>query len=152
ERRVVVEDFADLIVYPRLGTLMPQWRQLGMPTETGSRKARPKQGVVEGPFYGQRDWRPGDSRRWIHWRSSARRNELVVRQFEQQQNQDLTLVVELWRPTGASAEELERVETAISFAATVVEDVCREGGVQIVVSIGGAKPNMISGPASQPLL
>ena len=55
---------------------------------------------TEGDFYGVREWRSGDSRRWIHWRSSARSGELVVRQFEQPRNRDVAVLLDLWQPRG----------------------------------------------------
>ncbi len=65
-------DQADtLLVSPRLGRLMPRWAQMHREDEQGSQHSGKRQGLVEAEFYGLRDWRKGDSRRWIHWRSSA---------------------------------------------------------------------------------
>ena len=58
-----------LIVYPRLGRLMPAWNRAQQTSDLGLGVAARQQGFVEGEFYGLRDWRSGDSRRWLHWRS-----------------------------------------------------------------------------------
>lgn len=45
-------------------------------------------------FRSIRDFRSGDPRRWIHWRSSARLGRLVVKQFEKQQHTRLVLILD----------------------------------------------------------
>lgn len=44
-------------------------------------------------FFGIREWRAGDPRSAIHWRASARRNELVVMERERPGNPTLLVVV-----------------------------------------------------------
>jgi uncharacterized protein (DUF58 family) len=119
--------------------------------EPGPRRVVQRQGLTEGDFYGMRDWRPGDSRRWIHWRTSARRGSLMVRQFEQPRSENLTLLVDLWRPSEPKANDEDNVELAVSFAATAVADVCRRGGCQLRVVIGGEQIASHGGGASRAL-
>jgi uncharacterized protein (DUF58 family) len=107
---------------------------------------------VEGDFYGLRDWRSGDSRRWIHWRTSARRGTLAVRQFEQPRSQDVAILVELWHPQRPTEDQRENVELAISFAATVAEEVCRRGGSQLAVGTAGQQIEWKHGAGSRALL
>jgi len=45
-------------------------------------------------FRSIREFRSGDPRRWIHWRSSARLGRLVVKQFEMQRQPRLILVLD----------------------------------------------------------
>src|SRR5262249_47039615 len=45
-------------------------------------------------LFGVREYRPGDSLRRIHWRSSARHGELVVREYEPPGLQTLTIMVD----------------------------------------------------------
>ncbi len=47
-------------------------------------EARPRANLLDRTVSAStvREYAPGDSRRWIHWRTTARRNELFVRQFE----------------------------------------------------------------------
>lgn len=122
-----VQRAATLIVLPRIGRLRPAWSRLSHVNLSGESPVERQQTHSEGDFYGLRDWRPGDSRRWIHWRTSARRQTLVVRQFEQHRMEELLLLVDLWRPEEPSETQLATVEQVISFAATVVADAARRG-------------------------
>lgn len=137
-----------LLVSPRLGRLTPLWQRLQQSSDVGTSNVARRQGLLEGDFYGLRDWRQGDSRRWIHWRTTARRQAPVVRQFEQQRNQDLVLIVELWQPALPTAADLDNVELAVSFAASIVADLCRRGGRTLWVATAAQDPQFNSGPAS----
>lgn len=126
-----------LLVSPRLGRLTPRWVQMHREDELGSQHSGHRQGHVEAEFFGLRDWRNGDSRRWIHWRSSARRGSVVVRQFDERRNQDLLLLLDLWQPEQPTAAQLDNVELAVSFAATVLADACRRGGNHLLLAFAG---------------
>lgn len=141
----------ELIVLPRLGRLTNRWTQIRRGPEPGPRRVLQRQGLTEGDFYGMRDWRAGDSRRWIHWRTSARRGSLMVRQFEQPRSENLTLLVELWQPELPEPKHEDAVELAVSFAATVIADVCRRGGCQLQVAIAGSDVSTLGGGASRSL-
>ncbi len=108
--------------------------------------------MTEGDYYGLRDWRSGDSRRWIHWRTSARRNKLAVRQFEQPRTQDVILLIELWIPPHPNDEQRDSVELAVSFAATVAEEVCRRGGSHLGIGVAGREVQWKHGTGSRPML
>ncbi len=107
---------------------------------------------MSGDFYGVREWQSGDSRRWIHWRSSARHNTLVVRQFEQQRHRDVAVLLDLWEPNRPTTAQRENVELAISFAATVVSDACRRGGSNLLLAIGTDSIELAGGAASPPVM
>ena len=94
---------ARLLVLPKLGRLTDRWTHLAQKIDYGSHQSAGQQRPTDGEFYGLRDWQPGDSRRLIHWRTSARRGGLMVRQFEQPRNENLTLLVELWQPDRANS-------------------------------------------------
>ena len=84
---------------------------------------------------------PGDSRRWIHWPSTARRGQIVVRQFDVARGHDVGLFLDLLGPpggkTGADApgRPARRNEIALSLAATLVWDICRLGGCRVLVVV-----------------
>lgn len=138
-----------LLVYPRLGRLTPQWTRLVEADRPGDQRAMQRRALVEGgDFYGIRDWRSGDSKRWIHWRASAKLADLAVRQFEQQRSRDLAIVLDLWQPNVPEPGDQECVELAISFAATVISDACRRGGNRLTVAMAGENVAHFHAPAS----
>lgn len=146
---VTHDQLSDLLVCPRLGTLLPSWKQKLQLRREGGHKSQRAQGKMEGDYYGLRGWRSGDSRRWIHWRTSAKRNQLTVKQFEQRKSQDLAIVLELWQPAdGATGTEPELAELAISFAATLVADHCRQGSSHLLVASASHEPAMLRGTSS----
>jgi uncharacterized protein (DUF58 family) len=140
-----------LYVYPRLGRLTRNWFARHRRALAGSDRRERRSGP-EGDFYGVREWRSGDSRRYIHWRSSARTGKLVVRQFEQPRNRDVAIVLDLWRPEKPTAAERENVELAVSFAATVLSDLCRRGGSNVLLATVNEKPHCLGGSATTALM
>lgn len=141
-----------LVVLPRLGRLTRAWLARRHESfEGGSRRER-RHSRVSGDFYGVRQWTSGDSRRWIHWRSSAKHGELVVRQFEQHRNRDVALLVDLWHPSKPSPTDLENLELAVSFAATVASETCRKGGANLLLGKTCPSPEFVAGPASLAML
>ena len=152
QKTITVPQRRSLIVYPQPGRLSPRWHQVMREADAGTRYMRGRLGQQEGDFYGLRDWREGDSQRWIHWRTSARRGSLFVRQFEQSRSQDLILLIDLWRPIEPSRQHLARIEQAIQFAATIVSDVCSRGGGHIALATVGTRVERFDGPASALML
>jgi uncharacterized protein (DUF58 family) len=150
-RTIAVGQTDTLTVFPRLGRLTRSWATRQRESLAGSdlRERRPG---PEGDFYGVRQWQSGDSRRRIHWRSSARLGELLVRQFGQPRNRDLAVLLDLWQPKRPAVEHLASVELAVSFTATVVADLCRKGGSNLLLGIAAAPPQCAAGPASAALL
>jgi uncharacterized protein (DUF58 family) len=143
-----VDGETSLLVYPKLGRLTPRWLQVLSAGPLGNLSEGRYQGMLEGDYYGLREWRTGDSRRWIHWRTSAKLGELSVRQFEQQRTQDLTLVLDLWQPAAPTDAQRASTELAVSFAATAVADLCARGGGRLALGAAGATPRYWAGPAT----
>ena len=76
----------------------------------------------------------------------------MVCQFEQPRNLDVAVLVDLWQPGKPAAEQLDSVELAVSFAATVVADLCRKGGSNLHLAAGDRPSQHVGGPASDALL
>jgi uncharacterized protein (DUF58 family) len=148
-RTIVVGQSETLTVLPRLGRLTRGWVARRHEAFAGTHRRERRHGT-EGDFYGLRPWRSGDSRRWIHWRSSARSGQLLVRQFEQPRNRDVAVLVDLWQPPRPTPQDRDHVELAVSFAATVLSDLCRKGGSTL--HLGAGDLHLLSGPASLALL
>jgi uncharacterized protein (DUF58 family) len=153
EHRVTIPLGDELIVYPRLGQLTRRWFLVQRQATENRRGLRHDRSAQQVEYHGLRDYRSGDSQRWIHWRTSARRGELMVKEFEQQNEQDLAILVDPWLPRSkATYEQREAVEQAISFAATVCLETCRHQGRRLVLGWTGPSPGVRHGPASVKLL
>lgn len=144
----VVDEPQTVLVCPRLGHLTQRWLQMAVAQNAGSQSSGQDHGLLEGDYYGLREWRTGDSRRWIHWRTSAKHGQLAVRQFEQQRNRDVALVLDLWQPDSPTEQEQVHTEIAVSFLATAIVDICHRGDTRLAVSVAGQNTEHWSGTAS----
>ena len=90
--------------------------------EAGARGARGQRGEE---FASLREYRRGDDRRHIHWKSLARTGELFVKEFSVQAPRRHTVALDL-RREGLRAQEQE-VEDAVSVAASVLTRLVRDG-------------------------
>ena len=82
-------------------------------------------------FHALRAYEPGDDRRNVHWRTSARTGQLMVRQFEETRRSQLTIMHSAERRSYASDEEFE---LAVSITASLGVQVLRDGTRLSVVS------------------
>jgi len=127
----------ELIVAPRLGTLTPAWRRRIASSAVGIRSSTRRRGTSQDEFFALRPWRSGDSRRAIHWRSTAKRRQLIVREFELHTDRDFALLLDLWSPEAAEATDTDQVELAISFVATVVAQLRQKIKGNIAIGLCG---------------
>jgi uncharacterized protein (DUF58 family) len=103
----------EVVVYPRTFDLQ-DFPVLGGGPEAGSR------GILRrgDEFSGLREYRQGDDRRHIHWKSVARTGELVVKEFVEDAPRRFAVALDL-RRWGARSSEAE-VEDAVSAAGSVL--------------------------------
>ena len=130
-----------LLVCPRTGELKRKWYQVMEADRVGGQESYQAKGNAEGDYYGLRHWQPGDSQRWIHWRTSARLGKLAVRQFEQQRDRDIAVLLDLYLSPESSPAEEAALEVAVSMAATVIQDLGRQTGIQLMLACSGAAMN-----------
>ncbi|CAN5792672.1 DUF58 domain-containing protein [soil metagenome] len=153
ERRATYDDPGELIVYPEVGTLSRRWRLMHREATETRRGRRHDRSIQQQEYHGLRDYRPGDSPRWIHWRTTARLGVPMVKEFEQQHDQDLAILIDPWLPrTKATSEGREAVEQAIRFAATLCLETCRNQTRRLLLGWTGPLPGVRHGPASVKLL
>ena len=68
-------------------------------------------------FHAIREYTPGDSRRQIHWKSTAKTGQLMVRQFEESRRSRMAVVLSLALADYADEDEFELgVSAAASLA------------------------------------
>jgi uncharacterized protein (DUF58 family) len=105
------------VVFPRFASLS----RLHPVRELETAAASPRVGSGSEVF-GVREYRAGDSLRRIHWRSSARHGELIVREYEPPGVRAMTIVVDPHPPTAEVADQIARI------AASEAWDCLRQGG------------------------
>lgn len=90
-----------------------------------------------------RPYAPGDSMRRIHWRATAHRDTLMVRQEEQDSTPAATVVLDRdlarWTPAAAESPGADPAfETAVSACVSVLRQLVHEGYTVDVVDSDGA--------------
>lgn len=112
-----------VVVLPKIGHAdlhgLRRWLIRTGAGDANTRRPVRRPGLHYADVRGVRGYRPGDQIRDIHWRTSAKRDELTVREYDSAEPLDLILVLDPWLPANATSEQKERLEWAISAVATV---------------------------------
>lgn len=119
-RQVLWTEATDLYVHPRtaplIGSAAGFLKDLeGMPTTELS--------SADVSFHALRDYIPGDDRRHIHWKTTARTSKLMVRQFEETRRAHIAVALSI---NTTEYETEDDFELAISAAASVGRQAIRE--------------------------
>jgi uncharacterized protein (DUF58 family) len=144
-RTRAVADASELYVYP---ALIPASEALlrGLPAHPApGRSFTPSR---QGEFRGLRAYREGDDPRDIHWRSSARRGTPLVREKEDEQAREATVILDNGPDAAADEAAFER---AISEAAGICVELAHRGfsvglavrGGEVRAGVGGAQTERI---------
>ncbi len=113
--RRAVSVASEVLIYPQYHPLK-RLRILER-RETGEREANKVGGGVQ--VIGTREYRRGDSLRQIHWRSTARRGDLVVKEFLDDDQYQISLVLDLSQQGGIGRGKYAPFESAIRIAASL---------------------------------
>jgi uncharacterized protein (DUF58 family) len=142
-QRVEVCPALEVLVLPRPGKLSREQFRRHLrgndPRGERSRQSGLPHEMARADFHGLRPYRLGDSLRWVHWRTSARRGQLMVKEFEDVPGEDLLLVFD---PAAPRVADLER---AVTLAATIVDEWCQRRGNRLIVALLGLRPEIIEG-------
>jgi len=122
---------SEFFVYPKIGKLSSRWKSRRQQANESQQRLRYQPSRQVGVFLGVRPWQHGDTKKRIHWRASAKHQVPVVRQYELHQNQDCTVILDLYHEENNNDAHRESFELAVSFAATLVSDLTRrsEGNI-----------------------
>lgn len=124
-RRATYDVTDEVVVYP------PVWDLPGDPVltggrGTGGRRRRAPLATGDEPA-SVREYVRGDDLRKIHWRSTARRGKLVVRQDEGVSDRSAAVVLDTRAAAHGGAGASSTFETAVAAAASVVHHLARRG-------------------------
>lgn len=139
-------------VAPALGTLNEGWVQRLKAMRRGDGTGMRLRGVDQEEFHALRLWRSGDSKKHIHWRTTARYGMPIVRQFDQNDDQDVAIVLDLYCPPmdeGYDEQQIMKfrqdVETSLSFATTVLSRAQTHIRGRITLGICGQRKSFFVG-------
>ena len=144
----------DVIVLPALGVVdlaeLRRWLLRQTAATDVSRRVLRRAAPADGDVRGIRPYRPGDSQRDVHWKTSARRDQLLVREYDRTPPMDLFLVIDPWVPSiptdKISAGKLEWVlSVAVSVGWAWVHG---ELPGHVTLLVGGSTWTLRSGPGT----
>lgn len=111
-----VADSETVLIYPRVLHLPPV--QLPIGSTTGSaRRQRPLWGAQ--PAATVRDYQPTDSLRYVHWPTTARRSQLMIKELESEPSGAIWIVLDLDQRVHQGEGELGTLEYSIIVAASL---------------------------------
>lgn len=124
-----------LLVLPRPGKIarekLRRYLRGSDPRGDRTRHKGTRHELARSDFHALRPYRPGDSPRWIHWRTTARRGEVMVKEFEDVPGDDLLVVLD------ASSHASEAFEQAVTLAASLAWEWCQRVGDKLAVAVTG---------------
>jgi uncharacterized protein (DUF58 family) len=119
-----------LVVYPRLVELEQLF------SETGARARDGRRLLVQRPsgfdLHSVRDYVEGDSLRKVHWRTTARRGHLMVKELEDSPREDVAVVLDAWRGSSRGV-----FDVAVRAAGSILQAHARRSRRAALV-LGGA--------------
>jgi uncharacterized protein (DUF58 family) len=114
---MIVGQPTSVVVFPRVVPL-PHWRLPPSPMD-GTTPVKRRNEAVSPLVSGIRPYVHGDAINRIHWLSSARHSELLVKEFDLEQAADLWIVLDLDRGVHAGVGPEASVEAAVTVAASI---------------------------------
>lgn len=140
QRKHVVPGLLRLVVHPRLETV-PRIQVPSAEDSLLGKKHHQALGLSDEDFDGLRPYTPGDDLRRVHWLSSARQDELQVRQPRPPRHGLLSVVIDT-RPPGDVATALD-VTTAI--AGSIAASVLAAGDAALIETTDGRSTRRVIG-------
>jgi hypothetical protein len=120
-------DQVELFVHPKVTRIAATARGLVKDLEGQTTKAITDSDLA---FHALRSYEPGDDIRNVHWRSSARTGQLMVRQYQETRRSQLLLLMSADSRFYASDDEFELAVSAL--ASVAVEVISEESEVDVL--------------------
>jgi uncharacterized protein (DUF58 family) len=139
-RRLVVPAVSAVKVYPDLTALSRDALQLARARDDDARRVvrRPNEGRE---FESLREYRPGDDRRSLDWKATARRAKPMVRVHQPERNQQVLLLLDCGRhmageTSGASGPPRRKLDFAVDAVLRVAKVSLDQGDLVGVLAFG----------------
>src|SRR5690348_3219797 len=116
-----------LLVYPRLVRLARLFSETGAHSHDGRRLLLRRQSGFE--LHGVREYAQGESLRRVHWRSTARRGQLMVKELEDAPRDEIAVLLD----ADASAVVRDSFDVQVRAAGSILESYVRHGRRAVLV-------------------
>ncbi len=139
-RRHRLETRVRLVVHPPIEAL-PAVRVPAGDDPLLGEELRQSLGLSDEEFDGLREYVPGDDLRKIHWPSSARHDELQVRQFRPPRHGRLSVVID----TRAPSDTVAALDRTTSIAGSIASSVLHAGDATRIETTDGRSTPLVTG-------
>jgi uncharacterized protein (DUF58 family) len=119
-RKEMIGSEVPLLVFPEVFDIVKLPLVSGSTAPMSGVEAASKSGGSE-EFFGTREYRQGDSLRYIHWPSTARHSQLIVKEFEIRASVEVTIVIDLHRKSEIGKGKETTLEYAVKIAASTAK-------------------------------
>lgn len=127
---------SEVLVYPRRGHLATHWKRQLLQSSELANVPRTRPGAFQDDLHQMREYRAGDDSRMIHWRTSARMNQLMVSEYHESRDRDVTFVIDCG--LGTQPDAAADFERALSFVLTTcTEFLSHRRGSSLTVTLAG---------------
>lgn len=130
----------EIIINPPVHTNLPVHLPAGESSGRERSRHRAWQATVNAATV--REYQPQDPLRWMHWKATARRGELMVRQFDLDVTGDIWLLPDMDRATQLG-EELDGTEEHLIILAASLAGQAIRLNRKVGVATYGARPQLI---------
>ncbi|WP_342028089.1 DUF58 domain-containing protein [Mesobacillus persicus] len=128
ERFIALED--KILVYPSYEEM--NYRSLLQQFDEGATAANERVHRDTSMSVGIREYQPGDRFSWINWKATAKRNEFMTKEFEQQRkSHDVLIIMDSILDPG--------FEAVVSFTASITRAVLRQGAQVGLLTLGAER-------------
>jgi uncharacterized protein (DUF58 family) len=129
EKEAVVQSSNQILVYPAYTEMI--YRPLENHYDQGMTASRERVQRDTSIAIGVREYQPGDRFSWINWKATAKRNDIMTKEFEQRQSHDVLVVTDCYQDS--------RFELVVSFTASIVRAILRKGAQVGLISYGAER-------------
>ncbi|MFT8320695.1 MAG: DUF58 domain-containing protein [Bacillus sp. (in: firmicutes)] len=117
EKEVAIANVEKIVVYPTYEEMI--YKPFENHYDQGMTTSKERVQRDTTMAVGIREYQPGDRFSWINWKASAKRNNMMTKEFEQRQSHDIMIVMD--------GQENPRFEAIVSFTATLIRAILKKG-------------------------
>ncbi|KQL51000.1 hypothetical protein AN964_18400 [Heyndrickxia shackletonii] len=122
----VISDSKTILVYPSYIDMI--YRSIESRYEQGASASQIRLQNDSTMVTGVREYQPGDRFTWIDWKSTAKKNEMQTKEFEERQSHDISVILDRIPSKG--------FESMVKFSASLIRTIIRHGGQIGLYSVG----------------